>query len=248
MVKRDPESLTRADIEWIAGRIVTAYLKLPAVQKELEGVIQPGILIRELLCLSVEYRTLSWNGSILGLTSCAEVLVTVYDDSGHPEYFPLDGKTLLIDSGLAAEGANEGRIQFTLIHEACHQIYRMLFPWAYRDSIAERRVYFCTPHRSKGRRDWEEWRADTLTSAILMPPAMIRDNMAAFGLGEKLARLNRVFAPREYACFCEMAAHMGVSRQALAIRLKQLGLLEQDYLKDPYALVNVFPNDGERPG
>lgn len=57
-----------------------------------------------------------------------------------------------------------------------------------------------------------------------------------------------MFAPREYACFCEMAAHMGVSRQALAIRLKQLGLLEQDYLKDPYALVNVVPEDGEIPG
>lgn len=41
---------------------------------------------------------------------------------------------------------------------------------------------------------------------------------------------------------------MGVSRQALAIRLKQLGLLEQDYLKDPYALVNVVPEDGEIPG
>ena len=120
MVKRDPESLSRADIERIAGRIVTAYLKLPAVQEEPDGMIQPEILIRELLGLSVEYRTLSRNGSILGLTSCGEVLVTVYDDSGHPEYFPLDGKTLLIDSGLAAGGANEGRRHFTLIHEACH--------------------------------------------------------------------------------------------------------------------------------
>ena len=73
MVKWDPESLSRADIERIAGRIVTAYQKLPAVQEEPEGMIQPEILIRELLGLSVEYRTLSRSGSILGMTSCGEV-------------------------------------------------------------------------------------------------------------------------------------------------------------------------------
>ena len=38
---------------------------------------------------------------------------------------------------------------------------------------------------------------------------------------------------------------MGVSRQALAIRLKQLGLLERYELQDPYALVNVVPDEGE---
>lgn len=243
MVKRDPESLSRADIERIAGRIVTAYLKLPAVQEEPDGMIQPEILIRELLGLSVEYRTLSRNGSILGLTSCGEVLVTVYDDSGHPEYFPLDGKTLLIDSGLAAEGANEGRRHFTLIHEACHQIYRMLFPNAYAHDTAERRVHCCMAHRKPTCRDWEEWRTDALASAILMPLDMVKDNMQVFGLGDRLRLLNRVFAPNEYDRFCKMADYMGVSKQALAIRLKQLGLLERDYLKDPFALVNIFPDE-----
>ena len=67
--------------------------------------------------------------------------------------------------------------------------------------------------------------------------------MQVFGLGDRLRLLNRVFAPNEYDRFCKMADYMGVSKQALAIRLKQLGLLERDYLKDPFALVNIFPDE-----
>jgi Zn-dependent peptidase ImmA (M78 family) len=36
-----------------------------------------------------------------------------------------------------------------------------------------------------------------------------------------------------------------VSKQALAIRLKRLGLLKQDYLHNPYALVNIEMEDFE---
>ena len=35
-----------------------------------------------------------------------------------------------------------------------------------------------------------------------------------------------------------MADHMGVSKKALSIRMKQLGLLEQDYLGVPYDFIN----------
>ena len=247
-MKKSLQYLSRVDIEGIAQRVVGAYRKLPAARKEPDGVVRPMLLIHDLLGLSVEYHTLSLNGSVLGLTACGEVWVMVYDNPAHPEYCHLDGKTLLVDKYLAEEGANQGRYHFTLAHEACHQIYKMLFPKAYMDSIAERRIRYCTAYRVAGRGDWEEWRTDALTSAVLMPPDMVRDNMLRFGLGDKLRLLNRVFAPEEYAHFCEMAGYMGVSKQALAIRLKQLGLLGRDNLQDSYALVNVFPDDGEVPG
>lgn len=76
-----------------------------------------------------------------------------------------------------------------------------------------------------------------------MPTDMVLYNMTAFGLGAKLRMLNRVFAPEEYERFEKMAAYMGVSKRALAIRLKYLGLLDQDYLQDPYALVDIHPDE-----
>lgn len=171
--------------------------------------------------------------------------VQIYDDPKRPEFFRLDGKTLLLERDLIKDGANKGRYHFTLTHEACQQIFKMLFPQEYAVPIRLRQVHYCTATPTESQDYWEEWRTNALTSAVLMPEDMVRSNMAAFGLGEKLQMLNRIYAPGEYVCFSDMANYMGVSKQALAIRLKGMGLLEQDFLKDPYALVNICPDDTE---
>ena len=157
----------------------------------------------------------------------------------------MDGKTLLIEQELIKEGANRGRYHFTLTHEACHQIFKMLFPKEYASPAQLRRIHCCTDTPTESGDYWEEWRTNALTSAVLMPEDMVRSNMAVFGLGEKLHMLNRVYAAEGYMRFSDMATHMGVSKQALAIRLKGLGLLEREFLKDPHALVNVCPDENE---
>ena len=112
-------------------------------------------------------------------------------------------------------------------------------------SIVRRKVHYCTTHASFGAGDWEEWRTDTLASAILMPADMVLSNMDAFGLDVPMRMVNRVFASIDYSRFSDMAAYMGVSKKALSIRMKQLGLLKADYLDDPYALVNIYPQEDE---
>lgn len=238
--------LSRQDIEIIAQRVVSAYKKLPSHNGQEVNMIQPELLVRDMLGLSFEYHSLSRSGKVLGLTSCGPVGVPTFDDPAAPEYYYLDGKTLLIDKRLLADNANQGRRNFTLIHEACHQIYRMLFPKEYMLSVPRRKVHYCTVRSFSGIVDWEEWRTNTLASAILMPVDMILNNMAVFGLGNGLKMLNKVFAPTEYKKFEQMADYMGVSKQALAIRLKRLALLDQDYLQDPYALVSVYPDEEEQ--
>ena len=42
-----------------------------------------------------------------------------------------------------------------------------------------------------------------------------------------------------------MADEMGVSKQALAIRLKNLGLLDREYLKNPYEMLNIYMEENE---
>lgn len=208
-------------------------------------MIQPELLARDLLGLTTEYHSLSKNGDILGLTVCGEVSVQIYDDPDHPEFFRLDGKTLLIDRNLVKDGANKGRYHFTLTHEACHQIFKMLFPREYVAPIRLRQIHYCSTTLTGNEDYWEEWRTNALTSAVLMPEEMVRGNMTAFGLGGKLRMLNRVYAAEEYRRFSDMAGHMGVSKQALAIRMKGLGLLGREFLQDPHALANVCPDDKE---
>lgn len=237
--------LSRRDIEGIARRVITAYKKLPTLRGQPVNMIQPELLVHDLLGLSTGYHVLSPDGRVLGLTACDTVGVRIYDDPEHSELYYLDGNTVLIDKGLIAPEANKGRYHFTLIHEACHQIYKMLFPREYLSDVSRRQVHYCTEARSAPGDYWEEWRTNALASAVLMPADMIRANMLAFGLGDKLRMLNKIFAPEQYNRFSEMAEHMGVSKQAMAIRMKQLGLLAADYLQDPYALVNIYPDDKE---
>ena len=73
----------------------------------------------------------------------------------------------------------------------------------------------------------------------------MRSNLEAFGLYGRPLMLNRVFARSDYDRFVEMADYMGVSKTALSIRLKRLGLLRADYLRNPYALVDIYPEEGE---
>lgn len=237
--------LSRDKIEAISRRIIRAYRKLPVLRGKMVNTVQPELLVHDLLGLSVEYHTLSPNGTILGLTACGEVGVPIYDDPCHPEYFFLDGRTLLVDSSLIAERANQGRYHFTLVHEGCHQIFRMLFPKEYTGYAARRQIHYCKPPPVTADGSWEEWRTNILTASVLMPEDMVRNNLEAFGLGGKQLILNRVFARLDYERFAEMATYMGVSKAALSIRLKRLGLLCADYLRNPYALVDIYPEEGE---
>lgn len=237
--------LSANDIESIARRLITAYRKLPTVAAHPDNRVQPELLVQDLLGLSVQYHVLTPDGRILGLTAGGGIGVPVYDDPEHPEYCFLDGKTLLIDKRLTGEDANVGRYYFTLLHEACHQVYRMLFPKEYGGVYARKRIHYCRLPPAAADDYWEEWRANILTSSVLMPEEMVRVNLVTFGLGEKIRMLNKVFARADYERFTEMATYMGVSQKALSIRLRGLGLLDADYLKDPYDLVNIYPREDE---
>ena len=205
--------LSREKIEGIAARVVDAYWRLNS-QAGAEKRICPEILAQKLLGLKVEYRTLSRNGSILGMTAFENVGVRVYEDNS-PGYYFL---------------------------ETCHQIFRILFPAEYMPPAQCRKVCCCTSsmygYRIKPI-NWEEWRVNTLAASILMPKDLLIEQMHTAGLGNNLRLLNKIFAPKEYEKFAAVAEAMGVSKAALAIRMKQLHLLDRDDLKDPYALVRV---------
>ena len=112
----------------------------------------------------------------------------------------VDGKTILIKSELMKKGANIGRRNYTVSHESCHHILKMLFPHDYGAQAKARSVH-CYYRRSRGNTDWEEWQVETLAAMILLPPECVMRSMERFGLGTQMRLLNRVFASADYKKF-----------------------------------------------
>ena len=121
------------------------------------------------------------------------------------------------------------------------QILNMVFPGEYSGGTnARRALCYRLPQHGIRTRNWEEWQVDNLCSAILMPAQLVRKNMALVGLPEKIDILNRIYRKETYLKFEEMSSVMGVSKQALAIRMRSLGLLEKEYLSNPHEMLNVY--------
>ena len=203
-------------------------MALPDVRNTQIYRIDPELLLEKVLGLNVEYQHLSYDGSILGMTSFTEMGVLVEKD-------------LNFDSKL------KGRKNFTLMHEGSHQIFKMLFPHDYGVTQKSAGVHYCKANseRNKPISDWEEWQANTLGAAILLPENLIKQGMYLFSLGEKIECLNKIYYPSVYKRFDALADFLGCSKKALAIRMKQLGLLKKEYLDNPFDLVTVYPEVSE---
>lgn len=227
--------LTRNEIERIAQRVVSAYCKLPVHEGYSCRSIDPSILATDLLGLKVEYHALSPAGNIHGLTVFSDAEIIIYDNPEEPENYPLDGKTILVERKLIENYAYYGRWHFTVAHEASHQIYRLLYPKEYLAGARYRTVHYYSSHRSPD--DWDEWRVDSLASAILMPEDLLRPSIAEVGIDRKITMLHR--ACKEYHPFCHVAINLGVSTAALALRMKRLGLLDSYYLGNPNDLITA---------
>ena len=225
--------LTKSKMEEIANRVLNAYWLLPEAEAETATRVIPELLAQEIVGLTIEYWHLSPDMSILGQTACQPGYIEVADGQGNLRSVFMTGRKILIEHNLLNDPTQFGRHNFTVMHETCHQIFKILFPQAYLQNM----VHFCRSTSEKG--DWEEWRTNFLASAILMPKHLILKNMEAVGLGHSLHRLNRVFDAADYDRFCEVAERLGVSKTALSIRMEELGLVKQNYLYDPFALVKI---------
>lgn len=238
--------LSRDNIEVIANRVFKAYKALPDIKNSECYRIKPEKLILEVLGLNIGIEHLSLSGDTLGLTTFREMGVEVYDETDEPFIYFLDGKTILVEKSLKQDITKIGRYNFSLMHEAAHQIYKMLFPKDYGIPPRERspvHFYKVNNKHKKPITDWEEWQANALASAILLPRELVEKGMFLFSLGDKIGVLNKIYFHRVYEQFSGLAQFLGVSKQALSIRMKQLGLLEHDYLNDPDSILEVV---GER--
>ncbi len=187
--------MTEEELEWLSRRVYRAYAALP----EADGrQVDPALLAEKLLGLRVDYRRLSRDGSILGITSPESVGVPVLEGDGAAWYF-LDGRTILLEERLLSPWTSPGRRRFTLMHEISHRLL---------DSAGG------------------EAQADRLAAALLMPEELLRHNLRLCSWRPGPLP-DRRLDPERWCVFAGVAELMGVSRQALAIRMEHLGLARQ---------------------
>lgn len=235
--------LSRNDLEKIATRVFNDYKRLPRFAGQQVDHVDPKILACGLCGLSIDHFHLSKDRQTLGMTAFKEIGVEVYDDSGQPCFYYLDGRTLLIEKDLNDNPAQYGRYHFTVAHETAHQILADLHP---TDRVIQNRIiYYRGRSPQYPIQDWSEWQADNLASALLLPTEVVLMALHRFELDGGIEILNKIYRPKEYERFCKVAEFLGASKQAMAIRLKRLGLLKKEYLQNPHALVDVYKEDDD---
>lgn len=218
--------LTYQELNDMAQKIVDEY-RSPNDHPYINVNIEE--LFKKLYNLKFKFCDLSGNSSILGLFSSIPIRFTI-KENGISTLIQLDGQTALIDESLLQDKYT-GRRNFTIAHEGAHYILKHIpgAPWiAYRETIDKGIVT-----------DWAEWQANTLASCLLMPENSVRYIFWSFYGSEHLERISP-FNEELFCPFVAMADYFGVSKKALAIRLKKMGLVDDVMLS---ATISIFKED-----
>ncbi len=119
--------------------------------------------------------------------------------------------------------------RFTLAHECAHQILFQLEEDEKKSLLqkahSERKVH--TPRTLKTHEDWNEWKANALGAAILMPQAKVDRAMHLLNGGKSWNSYEDRLHGKDRACLEAFCSVFAVSRTAACIRLEQLGYLKR---------------------
>ncbi|MCD7887492.1 MAG: ImmA/IrrE family metallo-endopeptidase [Clostridiales bacterium] len=241
--------LSHSDIEDIAAAVTWDFDRFffGADDREKRQYVQPtpiDQLAKEYLKLNVTFANLSQDGSILGLTTYADTQFEIIQN-GYSRILPLKRNQIVLDSSFIQPGNVRrmcGRRRFTLAHECAHQILFQLekdeSKLAHRRAYAERRVH--TTRTLKTHEDWNEWQANALGAAILMPRAEVERAMWSLTLHQPLTSYGGYLFGDDQFLLKEFCSTFGVSKTAASIRLEHLGYLERRSIweyQDPLEVV-----------
>ena len=187
-------------------------------------------LASDYLGLKVSFARLSPDGSVCGLTAYADTEYII-EEMGVQRTIPLKRNQVLLDESFIKPGQVRklcGKRRFTLAHECAHQILFQMESDEVKETCqkkyAARTAY--SLRDLKTREDWNEWQANALGAAILMPQKEIDLAMWNFASGKSLTSYEGQFSYRDRLSLRLLCQQMGVSKSAAIIRLRQLGYIE----------------------
>jgi Zn-dependent peptidase ImmA (M78 family) len=212
--------LTKKSIAAAAGGVITDY------EAKIKRPVQPPIPVENIIERGLSLK--------LGFTDLRKKLK--FDDVLGATY--VKEEMICVDRSLA-ENQNEGRLCFTFAHEAGHWVlHRTLVDQVCRTG-GGRAFIFC---RIKEAKKPIEWQADYFASCMLMPEKAVKDVFCKCYGSRPLILYNVKSAFCGPICFdpCvenwpqiagmvkEAGGFSNVSKQAMIIRLQDLGLVQNE--------------------
>lgn len=193
-------------------------------------------IIKECLFLNVKSKYITADKSILGLIAFDEASLPCYDLSFNKMILELQAGDIVIDMLLSGKMMKYRR-RFTLAHEASHWILHRTYHSPINQPFEFRKPYeesFAVNIEKKYKAiftdtDREEWQANSLAAAILMPKVTFMEAAYESRFAKERANGKIVIDdPDEYTEFLEyLSSIFEVSRQAADIRLEQLDLYKR---------------------
>ena len=229
--------ISNSELEELGETIVRTYLCKKGLHDtncvDIEG------LVTEYLGLNIEYETFAEDDpNKIAYLSNGKRPIRVYRDGEVKEMLFPKG-TAVLEKVLLYENESSRR-RFTLGHEGAHSIIAKQNPMqdvgCFYSEFDPERVY--TYDERKELMSFSELQANRLASVFLMPRFILQKVMKKYECENGLPIYGwNVFAPKDKIKLRNIADCMGVSYQALVIRLKTLGLLI------PHDLTEYLEND-----
>lgn len=228
--------LRKQDIRSIADRIVEVYKEKAHITSDV-FTMNIETLAEYLGCEIIKIK-FGVDSDVLGFTAFRYNRTTVIDEQGNEIPLYLSKKTIVVNESLKESCI--GRYNFTIAHEAAHQVINDAYGLNYQQK------YRMTPHYYRNRNtlyEADEVLANQLASYILMPAKPIRTAFRkAFGRS-RIEIISPEMNREHYNHFVSMAKLFGVSRETLKIRLQQMGMLGEfrDYQYE--SPLDIFPDN-----
>ena len=199
---------TRCKLTELAGRTLDYYYQRIPFGQPVPLPVNLDFLL-ELAGGSIKMLPLSTDGSLLGLTVRERLIVRMVMSDGTVIRDTLRPQDIVVDSSLAGF-RNTGNRNFTLAHEIGHQILHWYYP------------------AGQWSAEQEEEFADILAVEILLPERLVRETAKFFQFPDTLAYASHSYLDDNYHRFKAMARYLGVTRQILADRMRELNILTDD--------------------
>ena len=235
--------LSREQIEQIGNILIQDFERqCPELSEPNEGAAPFAVHIEQFaskyLGLEVSMARLSPDGSICGLTAYADTEYQISDGQSICT-IPLHQGQILLDISLT-EKTKSGRRRFTLAHECAHQILFALEDTvtkrAKQKNYSERASYSLRELKTK--EDWNEWQANALAAAMLMPLDRLRSVRSELHQTEPVKCYGTRLSSDSVADVYDLCDAFDVSRAAMLIRLRQLGAVDDRPLSEFYCVTH----------
>jgi len=230
--------LSKRDIEVIGNGVLQDYFTRYA--RRGGDPIKIDVFAKYHLGLGMEYRKLSDDGRILGITTYKGVLLGLVV-GGEKIEVSVPGNTILLDE-ILLRPENERRRRFTVAHECSHQILSRMEEiqtgHSFRRKFESGKSYTC--NQIKTIEEWSEWQANTLAAVLLMPKFRITPQMMYRGKPYIITSYGGRFSTMDYNIVKELSDSLLVSKSAMTKRLYDLGFVvkkPESYYLDPLDVI-----------